>query len=224
MENQDNNLELYEALKTVPPKAQKPISDGRLSGMTDINGMWRIKRLTEVFGPCGVGWKTENEKFYTIAGADGAIAAFCELDFLYCYNGKWSFPIHSVGGAMLVSKETKGLYTDDEALKKAKTDAIGGAGKMIGLGGSIYWNNDSTKYVTSTYRCESCGNRIIDAKRRDGSMWPAADIAVYSLRSWHKVLCPECIKKLQKSPQPGDGIYATFENGKINKHDPEGTK
>lgn len=24
--------------------------------MTDINPMWRIKRLTEIFGPVGVGW------------------------------------------------------------------------------------------------------------------------------------------------------------------------
>ena len=24
--------------------------------MTDINPMWRIKKLTELFGPCGEGW------------------------------------------------------------------------------------------------------------------------------------------------------------------------
>ena len=49
-------MELYIQLQKTPPEAQKRIAAGRLKGMTDINPMWRIKRLTEVFGPCGIGW------------------------------------------------------------------------------------------------------------------------------------------------------------------------
>lgn len=212
-----NNLELYEALKTVPADAQKPISCGRLSGMTDINAMWRIKRLTEMFGPCGIGWKIENEKFYTANGADGQLVAFCELDFSYRYNGEWSAPIHSVGGAMLVSKEKSGLYTDDECFKKAKTDAIGGAGKMIGLGGSVYWGNDSSKYYTSTYKCKRCGSQIVDSQRRDGRIWPASEIVIYGLHSWGEILCPECIKK-KNAEQSDESIGLRFrsdENGNL---------
>ena len=52
-----NNLEIYELLKEVPDKAKKTITGGRLSGMTDIKPMWRIEKLTEVFGVCGFGWK-----------------------------------------------------------------------------------------------------------------------------------------------------------------------
>jgi len=48
---------IYNAVRNPPKEALKPIKGGRLSGLTDINPMWRIKALTEQFGVCGVGWK-----------------------------------------------------------------------------------------------------------------------------------------------------------------------
>lgn len=39
---------------------------GKLKGKTDINPMWRIKVLTETFGPCGEGWKTENTQLVVL--------------------------------------------------------------------------------------------------------------------------------------------------------------
>ena len=51
-----NNMELYELGREVPNEAKKTITAGRLKGFTDINPMWRIKALTEQFGPCGIGW------------------------------------------------------------------------------------------------------------------------------------------------------------------------
>ena len=50
------NLGIYESVRKVPVSALKTISSGRLKGMSDINPMWRIKKLTEQFGPCGIGW------------------------------------------------------------------------------------------------------------------------------------------------------------------------
>ena len=50
-----DNLEIYNVAREVPKEAMKPISGGRLKGMTDINPMWRIKVLTELFGICGIG-------------------------------------------------------------------------------------------------------------------------------------------------------------------------
>ena len=44
------NLDLYNKLKVVPSEAIKPIQNGRLKGMSDINPMWRIKTMTEHFG------------------------------------------------------------------------------------------------------------------------------------------------------------------------------
>ena len=50
-----DNMTLYNAVRTPPPEALKAITGGRLKGMTDINPMWRIKTMTEQFGPCGDG-------------------------------------------------------------------------------------------------------------------------------------------------------------------------
>ena len=50
------NMDLYNVLRDVPNIAKKAITAGRLKGMTDINPMYRIKALTEEFGPCGIGW------------------------------------------------------------------------------------------------------------------------------------------------------------------------
>ena len=47
------NLVLYDLARQVPSEAVKSIPAGKLKGYSNINPMYRIKRLTEMFGPCG---------------------------------------------------------------------------------------------------------------------------------------------------------------------------
>ena len=68
------NLDIYEKVRSVPDSAKKTIKGGRTSGMTDINPMWRIKALTELFGPCGNGWKEAIMGTWAETGANGEIA------------------------------------------------------------------------------------------------------------------------------------------------------
>ena len=49
------NLDVWKAGAEVPKEATKEFNNGRFKG-TDINRMWRIKVLTELFGPAGIGW------------------------------------------------------------------------------------------------------------------------------------------------------------------------
>src|SRR6056300_1010905 len=53
------NRVFYDQLRTVPRTALRTIQAGRLKGKSDINPQWRIERMTEVFGACGVGWYYE---------------------------------------------------------------------------------------------------------------------------------------------------------------------
>ena len=53
------NMDIYNKFRVVPAEAKKTIAAGKLKGFTDVNPMWRIKMLTEQFGPCGIGWYTE---------------------------------------------------------------------------------------------------------------------------------------------------------------------
>lgn len=142
------NLRIYEQVRSVPAEAKKNIGGGRLKGMTDINPMWRIKKLTEVFGVCGIGWKYEIvNKWVETAMAKDEITANVEIK-LYIKDeaGEWSDPIPGIGGSMLVASEQKGLYVNDECYKMALTDAISVACKALGMGADVYWEKDTTKY------------------------------------------------------------------------------
>lgn len=148
-----DNLELYNKVRVVPPEAQKEIQAGRLKGKTDINPMWRIKTLTEQFGVCGFGWKTEIVRSWLEQGANGEVTANCEIKLyvkLDGYDGAWGEPIPSIGGSALVAKEKSGLFTDDDCYKKAYTDAISVACKALGIGADVYYAKDSTKYDPRT--------------------------------------------------------------------------
>jgi len=141
-----NNLELYDKFKQVPDTAKKQITGGRLKGMTDINPMYRIKILTEQFGPCGIGWIASIKRMWLENGANNEVAAMVECELSYKIDGEWSVPIQGIGGSMFVANEKNGLYTSDEAYKMAYTDAISVACKMLGIGADVYYEKDRTKY------------------------------------------------------------------------------
>ena len=163
------NLTLWEKVRAVPKEAQKPIKGGRLNGFTDINPVWRIKTLTEQFGVCGVGWHYKIVDRWTEAGANGEIAAFVSIHLFIKDTDGWSQPIAGTGGSMLVSKETKGLYTSDECFKMALTDALSVACKALGIGVDVYWSKDSNKYDSApvaTQKSESSGGKKADSTTR----------------------------------------------------------
>ena len=143
----ETNLRFYEKSRAVPQEAQKSIGGGRLKGMTDISPMWRIKKLTELFGPAGIGWVFKVLDQRMVTGAQDQIAVFVDVELRYKDGDAWSEPVYGTGGSMFVTKEANGLYTDDEAYKKAYTDAQSVACKAIGIGADVYWQKDATKYT-----------------------------------------------------------------------------
>ena len=156
MSDSKSNLEIYDSVRTVPESALKTIEAGRLKGKSDINPMWRIKKLTETFGPAGFGWYTEITGKWSEVCESGEVAVFVEINLYVNRNGEWSRPICGTGGNRLVSVEKKwnatgdpkdSLYLDDDAYKKAYTDAISVAAKALGIGADVYWKADDGKYV-----------------------------------------------------------------------------
>lgn len=139
------NLSIYNTVRQPPKEALRAIGGGRLKGKTDINPMWRIKALTEAFGPCGIGWRIVITKQWIEQGNDGEVAVFCNIDLYVKVDGEWSQPIPGTGGNALVVKEKNGLYTSDECYKMAYTDAISVACKLLGVGADIYWDADRTQ-------------------------------------------------------------------------------
>lgn len=140
-----SNLRFYDLGKSVPENAKKPINGGRLKGKTDINPMWRIKRLTEMFGPCGIGWYYNVTKQWTEEHGE-EVACFVNLELFVCEGGVWSKPIFGNGGNMFAQTEKGGIYVSDECFKMATTDALSVACKQLGIGADVYWESDRTKY------------------------------------------------------------------------------
>ena len=139
------NMDIFNQVKEVPAEAKKEIKGGRLKGMTDIKPMWRIQKLTEVFGACGIGWKAPIVKKEIIEGANGEKVAIVDIQLFYKVDGQWSEPVDGTGGSSFVTSETKGLYTSDECFKMAYTDALSVACKSIGMGAEVYWGD--SKYI-----------------------------------------------------------------------------
>ena len=144
-----DNMKLYNMGREVPSEAKKSISAGRLKGMTDINPMWRIKRLTEMFGACGIGWWYEiTDKQIVCDETTKQKAAFVDILLFYKDpdSGKDSHGIPGTGGSSFVAQESKGAYLSDECFKMALTDAISVAAKALGIGADVYFDKDRTKY------------------------------------------------------------------------------
>ncbi len=144
------NLDIYDRLSKPPKDALRAIVAGRLKGKTDINPQWRYKAMTELFGPCGIGWKIVLDKTWTEPASDGQVFAFALVHIVYRHpeTGEWCDPLPGIGGNMLLTQERTGMHANDEAYKMAVTDAIGTALKLIGVGADVYAGKwDGAKYA-----------------------------------------------------------------------------
>ena len=193
---QDNgNLSIYERVRNVPEEAKKAIEAGRLKGKNDINPMWRIKKLTEVFGPAGFGWYTEIVRTWTEASESGEMAVFVDIHLFVKKDGEWSRPIFGNGGNRLIANEKKyenGQYVlvpylDDDAYKKAYTDAISVAAKALGIGADVYFEKDVTKYdsqpsVHTSQTDQAVVTTVLPKLSSKSSAWKSAVAFTASLK------------------------------------------
>ena len=166
LKNPSDNLHIYKQVSSVPEDAQKPFESSWGKKLTEINGMWRIQKLTELFGPCGEGWFTEVTRQERVDFPNGEVCVFTDIN-LYLKDtktGRWSKPIRGTGGNRLVLKNADGLFIDDEAYKKAYTDALGIACKALGFGADIYWGRNDSKYDSGTATTASPSAKASDSK------------------------------------------------------------
>ena len=164
-------MEIYNRVRQVPDEAKKAISAVRLKGMTDITPMWRIKKLTEEFGPCGIGWWTKVTDRWTETVGDET-CAFVDLELYIKVGDEWSKPITGSGGSKLATKERSGVYVSDECYKMAETDALSVACKKLGIGADVYFSADRTKYSQTVDDSKKIGENdvkiLLDYLQKNG--------------------------------------------------------
>ncbi len=201
------NLEIYNKLRECPEEALRPIAAGRLKGKSDINPMWRIKAMTEIFGPCGIGWWYTIDKQWLEHGSGADVAAFCNITLYYKTKSREaSHGIPGTGGSAFVQTERNGPFTSDECFKMALTDAISVAAKSLGVAADVYWEKGRTKYTQppapapeEPILCEGCKQPIKPVKKRDGTIMTAAQVADWTKHKRGKFLCIDCERAAQKA-------------------------
>ena len=203
------NMEIYNSGRQVPPEAQKSFNNGKFAG-TDINPMWRIKKMTELFGPCGIGWYYEVLSERCEEHGENDTIAIVDLNLYIRVNGEWSKPIYGTGGNVIkrLNKYSK-VDVSDEGYKMALTDALSVACKALGIGADIYFEKDKTKYTAAKetapatdmaggkiYHCEECGVQLGPVIGKDGKTVSVQDQLLIMSKYTNKTVCPECLKKM----------------------------
>jgi len=142
------NLALWNKLGKTDPKHTKGFKRAGGFGGTAIKPIYTEQKMTEQFGPCGIGWGINEPTYQVVPASEGQVAVYCTTSIWICHDGKVSAPIYGVGGDLVVVKQSSGLRTDDEAFKKAFTDAVGNAMKHLGMSADVHMGLfDDSKYV-----------------------------------------------------------------------------
>jgi len=141
-----DNTALWDKLGKTDPNHTKTFKRaGGFSG-TAIKPMWSYRRMTEEFGPCGSGWGI-NEPSFQVVPVGESVMVYCTVSVWY---EKADQTVFGVGGDMVSGKRGNYSMVDDEAFKKAYTDAVTNALKMIGVGADVHMGMfDDNKYINT---------------------------------------------------------------------------
>ena len=146
------NKALWRRVCVTDPKAVKPITGKQYSGNSP-KPYWIVERLTDEFGPCGIGWGFTiiNERF----------ERFSETDTLHVASVRFWYVIGDRRGELEQIGQTKASYVtgsgkfilDEDAPKKSVTDALVKCASYLGFAGDIFSGRwDDSRYVAEANR------------------------------------------------------------------------
>jgi hypothetical protein len=145
------NLALWQSVEKTDPQHTKQITGKPYKGNSP-KPYWIVRRATETFGPCGIGWGIEIVNERVEDGAPGDKVHIAHIRVWYVLDGKRGVVEH-VGQTMFCGKNKNGPYTDEDAPKKSVTDALVKALSMVGFAGDIFLGRyDDSKYVQEVGR------------------------------------------------------------------------
>jgi hypothetical protein len=156
VQKEADNLAIWNSLERTDPKHVKPITGKSYKGNSP-RPHWVIWKLTEKFGPVGLGfgWEVLREGYIDgIVRPDG-IERLHELRirFWWRVDGE-RCEVESYGGTTALFRTKDGPWkADEDAAKKSLTDAITKAASWLGVAGDIFMGRwDDSKYVAELER------------------------------------------------------------------------
>lgn len=147
-----SNLKLWNRVAKTDPAAVKAITGKQYSGNSP-KPYYIVQRLTEEFGPCGIGWgfTVLNERIERFSDTDSLHIAL--IDFWYELGGKRGcFQQMGQTKCSYMSSRDK-FVLDEDAPKKSVTDALVKCASYLGFAGDIFSGRwDDSKYVNELKR------------------------------------------------------------------------
>lgn len=142
-----SNKAIWDQAFTTDPKFVKNITGKQYQGSSP-SPFWIVRRATEIFGPCGLGWGYNilSERIERFGEVDTVHIAMVEV--WYMHEGKRGSFQH-IGQTKMSYKTSKGgVMLDEDAPKKSVTDALVKGLSMIGFAGDIFLGRwDDSSYV-----------------------------------------------------------------------------
>lgn len=174
-------MRIYDRVRSVPADALSTIEGGPLKGKSNINPQIRWELMTRLFGPVGQNVRIEQVARWSESTGQGEVAVFCEVNLYYREDSskEWSAPVFGQGGSMLMRRSTEWVngqpvstvHIDDEAYKKAYTDAVSVACKALGFAADVYYKQEDTKY--GAFRAETPAPQQTEQAAPQGPQeWP----------------------------------------------------
>jgi hypothetical protein len=167
-----SNRALWDRVCVTDPLAVKAITGKQYKGNSP-KPYWIVERLTDEFGPCGIGWGFQivSERFERFSDTDTLHLAV--VRFWYVMDGKRG-ELEQVGQtkATYVSSADK-FIVDEDAPKKSVTDALVKCASYLGFAGDIFAGRwDDSKYVE--WAGQEWAKRT-RPERTDGLSWDRVD-------------------------------------------------
>ena len=132
-------MRIWDSLCKTDPDYTRSVPSSYGKKITSIDPMYQIQCMTETFGPVGLGWKYNVKYTYQ----DNLV--FAEVSIHYCVHDNW-FEYGPVCSVQNLFKKNGNL--DDEAPKKAMTDAMTKAFSHLGMSADVFLGKfDDSKYV-----------------------------------------------------------------------------
>jgi hypothetical protein len=149
-----DNLALWHSIEKTPPSEVKEITGKAYKGNSP-KPHYIVRKATETFGPCGIGWGFNIVSERLEEGAGGEKVHIAHIRVWYVWDGKRG-EVEHVGQTMFCGTRSSGKpYTDEDAPKKSVTDALVKALSMIGFAGDIFSGRyDDSKYINELEREE----------------------------------------------------------------------
>lgn len=154
------NTVLWNRCSTTPGEYLKDFKRAGGFQGSSIDPVYRIRLLTEMFGPCGKGWGFVQEDQWTDGGS-GAYVVYVRGHLWYMLDGERYQTMSHTGG-------TNTDRTPDESYKMAETDALGKCCLDLGLAADVYMGvHDADKYQDNAPQAYK-GNSAAAGRRQAG--------------------------------------------------------